>query len=48
VSDANISVSSQFFMVTGRARFGNAQVTIQALLQRGASAWPAVKWQSVQ
>lgn len=47
VSDANISVSSQFFMVTGRARFGNAQVTTQALLKR-ATGWPAVVWQSVQ
>jgi general secretion pathway protein K len=47
VADGNISVSSQFFMATGRATFGNAQVTTQALLQR-LNGWPSVAWQSVQ
>ncbi len=42
-----ISVSSQFFLVTGRASVGRAQVTTQALLQR-SSGWPSVVWQSVQ
>jgi len=47
VSDANISVSSQFFLVTGRASVGGAQVVTQALLQR-VGGWPNVVWQSVQ
>ena len=50
MSDENksfISVSSQFFLVTGRASVGRAQVTTQALLQR-SSGWPSVVWQSVQ
>lgn len=45
--DGNITVSSQFFLVSGRARFGNAQVTTQALLNR-KDGWPSVVWQSVQ
>lgn len=48
VSDRDISVSSQYFMVTGRATIGNALVTTQALLQRSGGNWPAVVWQSVQ
>lgn len=47
VSDVNIAVSSQFFLVTGRASLGGAQVTTQALLQR-MGGWPNVVWQSVQ
>jgi len=47
VSDSNITVSSQFFLVTGRASMGRAQVTTQALLQR-LGGWPTVVWQSVQ
>jgi len=47
VSDSNITVSSQFFLVTGRASVGGAQVTTQALLQR-IGGWPTVVWQSVQ
>jgi general secretion pathway protein K len=43
----SISVSSQFFMVTGRATMGRAQVTTQALLQR-INGWPTVVWQSVE
>ncbi len=46
-SKSFISVSSQFFLVTGRASVGRAQVTTQALLQR-SSGWPSVVWQSVQ
>lgn len=42
-----ISVSSEYFMVTGWARFGESQVITQALLQRMAG-WPFVVWQSVQ
>ncbi len=47
VTDGNITVSSQFFLVTGRATMGLAQVTTQALLQR-TGGWPSVVWQSVQ
>lgn len=43
----DISISSQFFWATGRAKVGAAQVTAQALLQR-SGAWPKVIWQSVQ
>ncbi len=48
VSDRDVSVSSQFFAVTGRATVGRALVTTQALLQRSGGGWPAVVWQSVQ
>jgi general secretion pathway protein K len=49
VSDTDISVSSQFFMVTGRANIGRAQVVIQALLQRAIGGmWPTVVWQNVE
>ena len=47
VPGGSIAVSSQFFLVTGRARIGRAQVTTQALLQR-LGGWPTVVWQSVQ
>lgn len=47
VPAGNITVSSQFFMVTGRATMGRAQVTTQALLQR-LGGWPTVVWQSVE
>ena len=43
-----ISVSSNFFWVTGRATVGHAQVTTRALLQRDGNNWPSVIWQSVQ
>jgi general secretion pathway protein K len=46
VPDQNITVISQFFLVTGRATVGGAQVTTQALLQR-LGGWPSVVWQSV-
>jgi general secretion pathway protein K len=47
VPDGAISVSSQYFMVTGRASVGNAQVITHALLQR-LGGWPTVVWQNVQ
>lgn len=43
----SISVTSNYFLVTGRANLGEAQVTTQALLHR-TSGWPKVVWQSVQ
>ena len=49
VLSSDISVSSQFFWVTGRAKVGTAQVTAQVLLQRTiASTWPNFIWQSLQ
>jgi len=47
VAAGSITVSSQFFMATGRATVGRAQVTTQALLQR-LGGWPTVVWQSVE
>ena len=47
ISDLDISVSSFFFWVTGRASVNNAQVVTQALLQR-SQGWPAVVWQNIQ
>ncbi|MES1981048.1 MAG: type II secretion system minor pseudopilin GspK [Pseudomonadota bacterium] len=42
-----LTVSSEYFMVNGRAKVGRAQVVTQALLHR-VSGWPSVVWQSVQ
>lgn len=47
VSDGNIAVSSQFFLVSGRASINGAQVSTHALLRR-ASGWPDVVWQTIQ
>jgi general secretion pathway protein K len=47
VSDFDISVSSYFFWVTGRASVNNSQVVTQALLQR-SNGWPVVIWQSIE
>jgi general secretion pathway protein K len=47
ISDLDISVSSNFFWVTGRASANNSQVVTQALLQR-SQGWPAVIWQNVE
>jgi len=44
--DGSISTSSQFFLVTGRATIGRAQVSTQALLQR-VGGWPSVVWQNI-
>lgn len=48
IDDSSISVSSTFFWITGRASVNNSQVVTQALVQRSASGWPVVVWQSVQ
>jgi general secretion pathway protein K len=47
IDDADISVSSQYFWVTGRATVNDSQVITQALLQR-IQGWPTIVWQSVQ
>ena len=43
----NLTVSSQYFWVTGHATVGQAQVTTQALLYR-PNTWPIIVWKSVQ
>ncbi len=43
----DLSVSSQYFWVTGHASVGQAQVTTQALLYR-PNTWPIIVWKSVQ
>ncbi len=45
VSEEEIAVRSRFFFVDGRARFGRADVRLEALLQREGSALPAIVWQ---
>ncbi len=47
INDLDFSVTSEFFLVTGRARVANSQVTTQALLQR-TNGWPTVIWQNLQ
>jgi general secretion pathway protein K len=44
--DANdISVTSEFFVVSGRAKVGGADLRMQALLQRVGTALPVIVWQ---
>jgi general secretion pathway protein K len=45
VDDERLAVRSSFFLVDGRARFGLADVRMQALLRRDGAAFPAVVWQ---
>lgn len=47
IDDGDISVSSTFFWITGRASVNNSQVVTQALVQR-SHEWPTVVWQNVQ
>lgn len=47
ISDVDVTVSSQYFWVTGRATVNDAQVVTQVLMQR-VQGWPTVIWQSVQ
>ncbi|HEV8110005.1 MAG TPA: type II secretion system minor pseudopilin GspK [Burkholderiales bacterium] len=42
---AGVSVSSQFFVVQGRAKVGDADVRMEALLQRTGTGFPAIVWQ---
>jgi len=41
----SISVSSQFFMVQGRAKVGDADLRMEALLQRTGTGLPVIIWQ---
>ena len=44
--DANdLSVTSEFFVVSGRAKVGGADLRMQALLQRVGTALPVIVWQ---
>ena len=45
VSNEDISVDSQFFVVQGRASVGKADLRMRALLQRSGTALPVVLWQ---
>jgi general secretion pathway protein K len=47
ISDGDITVSSQFFLITGRAFVNTSQVVIQALVQR-IQGWPTVVRQNIQ
>jgi general secretion pathway protein K len=40
-----LAVRSRFFLVDGRARFGRADVRLEALLQREGTAFPIIVWQ---
>ena len=49
VSDERVfSVSSNFFIVTVRARQGDAVAQARALLQRTPGGWPVVRWQTLE
>lgn len=45
VPNEDISVESQFFLVTGRAIVGKADLRMQVLLQRNGSDLPSTVWQ---
>jgi general secretion pathway protein K len=48
MSENAFSVSSNFFIVTVRARQGEAVAQARALLKRGPAGWPAVLWQTLE
>jgi general secretion pathway protein K len=41
----DVAVSSQFFVVYGRAKVGAADLRMEALLQRAGAGFPAIVWQ---
>ena len=45
VSDEDISVDSQFFLVEGRAQVGKADLRVSTLLLRGSGSLPTIVWQ---
>ncbi|MBC7803866.1 MAG: type II secretion system minor pseudopilin GspK [Candidatus Parcubacteria bacterium] len=45
VSDEEIAVESQFFLVEGRAQVGKADLRASTLLQRGGNTLPSIVWQ---
>jgi general secretion pathway protein K len=42
---AGVAASSQFFVVQGRAKVGDADLRMEALLQRTGTGLPAIVWQ---
>jgi general secretion pathway protein K len=46
--EGTLSVDSSYFMVQGRATVGNADVRMEALLQRERGAMPVVLWQRMR
>jgi general secretion pathway protein K len=46
--ERSFAVSSNFFIVTVRARQGDAVAQARALLRRTQGAWPAVVWQTLE
>ena len=46
--ETTLSVSSQYFLVTVRARQGDTQARARALLKRGGGGWPAIVWQVIE
>ena len=47
-SEPTFSVSTNFFIVTVRARQGDAVAQARALLKRGPGGWPGVLWQTLE
>ncbi len=45
VSNEDIAVDTQFFLVQGRARVGKADLRMQALVHRSGAALPSIVWQ---
>ena len=45
MEEERLSVRSRYFLVDGRARFGAAEVRLEALLERAGGALPAIVWQ---
>jgi general secretion pathway protein K len=46
VSDAYFAVSSRYFLVSGRAHFGEATTSMQVMLDR-RNTWPEIIWQKI-
>ncbi|MDR2243956.1 MAG: type II secretion system minor pseudopilin GspK [Burkholderiales bacterium] len=47
-SEEGLGVSSRYFLVTVRARQGDARAQAQALLHRDAGRWPEIVWKTVE
>ena len=45
IDEGAVGVRSRFFLVDGRARFGRADVRMEALLRREGTALPALVWE---
>ena len=47
-NEALLSASSDYFLVSVRARQGETQAQARALLKRGKGAWPTIVWQTIE